>query len=128
MPRDGIRWKTGQGPTNFARKLLKLESAVEARIQRAMGEAALLIERRAKEYAPVGETGNLRASIAHVVNRMGRDTVKAVIGSNVEYAPYQEFGTYKMAAQPFLRPALENSRDEIEDIFATAYREAVRAA
>lgn len=127
MPRDGIRWKTGQGPTNFARKLLKLESAVEARIQKAMGEAALLIERRAKEYAPV-DTGTLRASIGHVVNRMGRDTVKAVIGSNVEYAPYQEFGTYKMAAQPFLRPALENSRDEIEDIFATAYREAVRAA
>lgn len=127
MPSDGFRWKTGQGPRNFARKLLKLEAAVQARIQQAMGEAALAIEKRAKELVAV-DTGTLRASIGHVVNRMGRDTVKAVIGSNVEYAPYQEFGTWKMAAQPFLRPALEQCRSEIENIFESAYREAVRAA
>jgi HK97 gp10 family phage protein len=25
----------------------------------------------------------------------------------MDYAPYQEFGTYKMRAQPFLTPAVE---------------------
>ncbi len=31
------------------------------------------------------------------------------IGFGAEYASYVEFGTYKMAAQPFLRPALDNA-------------------
>lgn len=30
-----------------------------------------------------------------------------VVGSNVEYSVYQEFGTSKMEAQPHLRPAVE---------------------
>lgn len=38
------------------------------------------------------------------------------MGTNVEYAPYQEFGTYKMAAQPFLVPALLNKKDEVVDV------------
>ena len=37
-----------------------------------------------------------------------------VIGSNVHYAPYQELGTHKMPAQPFLRPAVEGNADAIK--------------
>jgi phage gpG-like protein len=29
------------------------------------------------------------------------------VGTAVDYAPYQEFGTVKMVAQPFLRPSLD---------------------
>lgn len=32
---------------------------------------------------------------------------EAYVGTNLEYAPYQEFGTRKMAPQPFLRPAID---------------------
>ena len=32
---------------------------------------------------------------------------EGVVGSATEYAGYQEFGTRKMKAQPFLRPAVE---------------------
>jgi len=31
----------------------------------------------------------------------------AIVGTPVEYAIYQEFGTRKMNAQPFLRPAMD---------------------
>lgn len=31
------------------------------------------------------------------------------VGFEAPYASYVEFGTYKMAAQPFLRPALDNA-------------------
>jgi HK97 gp10 family phage protein len=31
----------------------------------------------------------------------------AVVGTNTEYAPYQEFGTRKMIPQPHLRPAAQ---------------------
>ncbi len=32
---------------------------------------------------------------------------EVVVGSAVEYALYQEFGTRRMAAQPYLRPAIQ---------------------
>ena len=37
-----------------------------------------------------------------------------VVGTNVHYAPYQELGTHKMPAQPFLRPAFESNADAIK--------------
>ena len=35
----------------------------------------------------------------------GDDDVVYVVGTNVEYAAFVEFGTSKMKAQPYLRPA-----------------------
>jgi hypothetical protein len=58
---------------------------------------------------PGVRTGRLRASITW---RPGVDDVSPYvdIGSNVLYAPYVELGTRRMAARPFLRPALEAAR------------------
>ena len=50
------------------------------------------------------DTGRLRGSISHKQN--GVD--KAYVGTNVEYAPYVELGTYKMAPRPFLKNAIQN--------------------
>lgn len=55
--------------------------------------------------APAVDTGRLRASIANELGRDGRGLF-ARIGTNVDYAPHLELGTSKMAARPFLRPAL----------------------
>jgi HK97 gp10 family phage protein len=62
------------------------------------------VERVAKKLAPV-DTGRLRASITHA---LGRDSqsIYCDVGTDVEYAPYVEFGTSTQAAQPYLRPAL----------------------
>ena len=49
--------------------------------------------------------------------------VTVYAGTNVEYAPYQELGTKKMAARPFLRPAMENYQSEIEQIIEKCLRE-----
>lgn len=78
-----------------------------------MTQAALIVERKAKQNCPV-KTGTLKRSITHVVNE---DGTKAVVGSNVEYCPHVELGTSKMSAQPFLRPALESSKSEIRTLF-----------
>lgn len=57
------------------------------------------------------DTGRLRGSISHAI-----DDEAAYIGTNVEYAPYVELGTYKMAARPFLRNAAANYTDEYKRI------------
>lgn len=49
--------------------------------------------------------GNLRKSIRSKVTRSGLQ-VTALIGSNLPYARPLELGTNRMAARPFMRPAL----------------------
>jgi hypothetical protein len=60
-------------------------------------------------FGPAVRTGRLRGSITW---RLGTDFqgVYADIGSAVLYAPYVELGTSRMAARPYLRPALEAAR------------------
>ena len=69
------------------------------------------IETTAKKLAPV-DTGRLRSSYKH---EMDGDTA-VLIGSEVEYAPYQELGTRYMRAQPHLQPACEQHVGEFERI------------
>lgn len=57
------------------------------------------------------DTGRLRASISHA-----HDDKYAYIGTNVEYAPYVELGTSRMASRPFLRNAVSKYIDDYKRI------------
>jgi HK97 gp10 family phage protein len=63
------------------------------------------VERRAKQLAPV-DTGRLRSSITHSLGN-DSDGLVGLAGTNVEYARHVEFGTSRMGARAFLRPALD---------------------
>lgn len=111
---------------------------IQKRLEKALTDAALVVEAKAKVNAPV-VSGNLRRSISHSVNYP-----EATIGSNVDYAPYVEKGTGLYAAdgngrkevpwvyvgadgqghqtsgshpQPFLEPAVQQSRQDILNCF-----------
>lgn len=58
------------------------------------------------------DTGRLRRSIEGDDN--GTDT--AYVGTNVEYAPYVEYGTSRMSARPYLKNTLMNYTDEYKRI------------
>ena len=62
---------------------------------------AEVIMAKAQDLCPV-DTGYLRASA--FINDQGPDVT---MGFDAEYASYVEFGTYKMEAQPYLRPAID---------------------
>lgn len=81
----------------------------ELAILTAWGETA---ERHAKQLCPV-DTGRLRNSITYQV-QANEDAV--LIGTNVEYGKYVELGTSRMKAQPYLKPALVNYKDEYKQI------------
>lgn len=44
------------------------------------------------------------------------DEPSVYIGTNVEYAPYIELGTYRMASRPFLRKALSDHTDHYKKL------------
>lgn len=87
-----------------AKAIDKLFDSPAGPIGKAIVGATVRIERRAKQLCPV-DTGRLRSSITHALDRDARGLV-GVVGTDVDYAAYVELGTSKAGAQPFLRPAL----------------------
>lgn len=94
----------------------------KAKYKDAIAKGLEMIGMQCEGYAamicPV-DTGRLRASITHAVEE---DT--AYVGTNVEYAPYVELGTSKMAARPYLRPAAEDHKKEYGAMMEQALKNA----
>lgn len=70
--------------------------------------AAHVIATRASQIAP-RDTGYMAE---HIHAEQTADGDAAVI-SEAPYSGYVEFGTYKMAAQPFMRPAIDEGQNDI---------------
>lgn len=77
---------------------------ISLRTERDLLRLGLMIQNEARKLAPV-DTGRLRSSIMAVPGTDGRGPYVNV-GSNLDYAPYVEYGTASSAAQPYMRPAL----------------------
>lgn len=117
--------------------LERLDSIIDAqKLERALGKACALVERSAKQKAPK-DTGALRRSITSKV-----EGTKGIVFTPLEYAPYVEYGTGLFAEnggrqdvpwcyqddegnwhstsgqkpQPFMRPALNENREQIKRI------------
>ena len=80
--------------------------------------AAQAIARDARALAPV-RTGRLRESIDGRIESSGPDEVRAVVGSDVEYAAAVELGARGRPARPFLLPAAERNTERAREIVAT---------
>ncbi len=70
--------------------------------------------------------GRLRGEIHATAPSVSGTTATAWVISPTEYAKYQEFGTRHNRAHPFLRPAAEESREEVVGLIANAMKEASR--
>lgn len=91
------------------RALGRYEAIAKKQIAGALRDSSILVSRDAKRFAPVA-TGTLRRSVRFVVDRR---KLVAVVGSNLDYSIYQELGTKKMRANPYLQPALEKNQRQI---------------
>ena len=90
--------------TDSARVEVALGAVARRAVQRvedAVMDAVLAIQNDARVRVPV-DTGRLRNSIGW---EMEADRLAARVGTNVDYAPHVEYGTSRMAAQPYLTPA-----------------------
>lgn len=131
---------------NLDRLLSKFDNLQNIDLEGPLTKACLLVENDAKKNCPV-DTGQLRQSITHEV-----EGNTGVIGTNVEYAPYVEYGTgiyakdgngrqtpwsYKDSKgnwhrtvgqhpQPFLEPALLENEEEILNLIEEEIKRGVR--
>lgn len=90
-----------------------IANAIDRALVAALEEIGLVAEGYAKRACPV-DTGRLRNSITHIVNEGGKC---AIIGTNVEYAPYVELETRYQKPQPYLKPAAEDHESTYRSIF-----------
>jgi HK97 gp10 family phage protein len=119
------------GSTALKGKFDQLSAIVQGRtLERAIVSGALLIQNEAKRRVPK-LTGNLSRSIhigghedmnpggAGVINTTGAGvpgpeiathSAAVYVGTDVIYGPPVEFGTSKMGAQPYMRPAFDGQR------------------
>ena len=111
-----------------------ISAFVSPAVRASVAAAAALVEGRAKELCPV-DTGRLRDSIStHTIE--SETAIRAYVAPNTPYAGYVEFGTgirgasspgagsgpYSpnwrgMPAQPYMRPAVDESKPAINDLF-----------
>lgn len=89
-------------------RIPELIAAVEAQSRLAPKYVADKIVADAQARAPV-DTGYLRSSIHSESKSAGKEADVIV---DAPYGVFVEYGTYKMAAQPFLTPAVEAHKDE----------------
>lgn len=125
--------------------LEKLDGVIDnQKLEMALGKACALVERAAKQKAPKG-TGELRRSITSRIDHTGEEAT-GVVFTPLEYAPYIEFGTGLFAEEggrqdvpwhykddegewhstsgqkprPYMRPALNENREQIKKILEEA--------
>lgn len=98
-----------EGVEELTAKLSRLAAkADDGQLRAALLAGAKPIENAAVAKAPV-DTGTLRRSIHSETGGIDGGVVVRV-GTNVEYAIHQEFGTSRMRAQPYLRPAFDANK------------------
>ncbi|WP_334111256.1 HK97-gp10 family putative phage morphogenesis protein [Thermodesulfitimonas autotrophica] len=81
-----------EGGKELAKKFAEIGQMATNAAEKALVRAGLLVERDAKKLCPV-DTGRLRTSISHRLTGAGTKNPAVEVGTNVEYAPYVEFGT-----------------------------------
>jgi HK97 gp10 family phage protein len=148
---DGIRLEI-KGLPELIKKIEELKGDAENSVAVAMMAAATYVAGEAKRRAPVF-TGNLSRSITATGKQDGKidhtsgampdqsistirsslqrtGSAEAYIGTNVVYAPPQEFlpFAHKHGQSPYLRPALDESRNEVRRQYRTALEQIIQRA
>lgn len=141
MAIGGLRTTFSFDPSSVLRGLAAAKAEYNRRAKRAITLGVLFFEREVKKELskpgtgrsyprgrkvhiasapgepPAVDTGQLRASITHLVEV---EFLKYVghVGSNLDKATHLEFGTKNMAARPFLRTTLARIQPQLLAIFA----------
>ena len=91
----------------WANRVLKAASGIDRLGEKAVTKVSKRAAETARKAAP-SDTGRLSRSI-----RVTVDGSRAVVETDLYYAAFQEFGTSKMAPNPFMGPAFQGHAPEL---------------
>jgi len=112
---DGFTIKI-EGIKELQAKFKSIDSEIQKALSQAVSAGAAVVERDAKIRCAV-DTGTLRRSIREMKHTENAGRIESQVGTDIVYAPHVEFGTRYQAAQPYLRPALDENGPEIQRAF-----------
>ena len=135
---DRLRDRLTQAPAALQPLLASAVGAAAARVADeavsalARGQASgRLYVRRGRAYrasAPGEAPASARGRLAHgIVVESDGLSARVIVGpsTGADYAAALEFGTARMAARPFLLPAIERARPRVAETIAAAARSAI---
>jgi len=107
-----------------------LETAVKVSMSAASHSGRIYGKHKASApgETPAVDTGVLVNSINTELVSSSDSEAWAQVGTGVEYAEWLEFGTSKMAARPFMRPAYDNNEAKIKDIIRKFAKQNIEGA
>lgn len=114
-----------EGLEELQKALQKFPQEWKRTTSEALGPGLALLESGSKKEAPV-DTGALRASIGSEIVRGSGSEIIGKVGSSLEYAPYQEYGTRFQPGKPFLRPTLARYKDKVVKMFEEGISKALK--
>jgi HK97 gp10 family phage protein len=95
-------------------KLIKAAALLQQGIADGLEMAGADMESQAKDIVPV-DTGFLQSTIYHNVDPA---SLTLELGATADYASYVEFGTRRMAAEPYIRPAFDAGQETLVQALA----------
>jgi len=126
MPKNPIAYVEGADELNRALRQVG-DRVTGLLLQQAAEKGAEIIAEEARRLAP-RDTGALAEGIGVQPGRLqqGRAQMNIGPGKAEWYGELVEIGTEKMAAQPYLRPALDGKAEEAKDAVADALRDSLK--
>ena len=134
-----------KGLEDLLNKFVTMEGQLDKILEQATAAGAAVVVReaainsrkggqggvRVNDEFPMKQTGNLMRSITVIRKKGTPGRVEMQVGSDMEYAPRLEYGfndvdskgrRYHQRPRPFLRPALDENQDEIQEEFEKAVK------
>ena len=96
----------------------KITVEMQPKARKIVNKFGLVITSEAARNAPV-DTSALRNSLLSESQMIADMTFR--VSDGVQYGVWQEFGTSRMASQPFLTPAIEKWRDPFLEAFSELF-------
>ncbi len=130
------------GGRELTDRLRRMADTVGPRLSDALLDAGEMIQKEAQ----ISITEGAQSGKGHVASRPGEPPnnnlgtlanhiesvrvapLKVEVSSNAPYAAHLEYGTSKMAARPYMEPAVAKVRSELPGIFSAAVKRGIADA
>ena len=112
---------TVSGLDGFEQRLRDEPKKLALRVLRRAGRDAAKVWQDAIEQLAPALTGFLKTHIDVASTTKGDASLTVMVGPDKKafYGMMQEFGTRYQRAKPFMRPAYENSKQQVLDVFTS---------